>query len=114
MNLQMKSIRIKQGLKQEEAATLCGIPTRRWGSYERGERGLSLEDACQIADVLECSLDELAGRIWLGKDSTDDERLLVSCYRGATQRERSTLLEVAATFRDSGLAKNNQAKKGIA
>ena len=38
------------------------MPVRRYGSYEREERTLSLRDAAFIADVLDCSLDELAGR----------------------------------------------------
>ena len=107
MDLQMKVIRTKLGLKQSEAAKLCDMHLRRYGSYERQEVGLSLEDACTIADAFNCSLDELAGRVWLGAGEVDGERRLVSLYRGATPRERNALISVAETFRDGGLAKNN-------
>lgn len=64
MHLKMKQIRVGLGLGQKDVAEKLGMPVRRYGSYERGERTLSLEDAARIADVFDCSLDELAGRDW--------------------------------------------------
>lgn len=62
-NLQLQRLRKAAGYKsQPEFAKLLGIKPRKYESWEREEVRLSLEDACRIADVLGCSLDELAGR----------------------------------------------------
>ena len=62
MKLQMKQIRVRRGMGQKEVADLVDMTVRRYGSYERGERAISLDDAARIADALQCSLDELADR----------------------------------------------------
>lgn len=64
MELKMKQIRVSRGMGQKEVAELAGMQVRRYGSYERGERSITLDDAAMIADALQCSLDELAGRDW--------------------------------------------------
>lgn len=62
-NLQLKKLRKRAGYKsQAEMAKALDIPERRYASWERQEVGLNLEQACMVADVLECTLDELAGR----------------------------------------------------
>lgn len=61
--LQLKSLRKAAGIKtQKEMADRLGIPERRYASWEREEVGINLEQACEIADVLNCTLDELIGR----------------------------------------------------
>lgn len=107
MNLQLKELRKLKGLRQEDLAKELMTTSRIVGSWERGETALPLEDACSIADVLECTLDELAGRVWLGAGEVDGERRLVALYRGATPRQRRNLVDIAETFHDGGLAKNN-------
>ena len=72
MNLRLKQIRTARGLSQKEMADRVNMPVRRYGSYERQERSLSLEDACVIADALDCTLDELAGREW--RETYTDKR----------------------------------------
>ena len=62
MNLQIKQMRKRSGLNQKDVAAAIGVPVRTYGSWERGERNINLEDACLIADVLRCTLDELVGR----------------------------------------------------
>ncbi|MBP3883546.1 MAG: transcriptional regulator, partial [Olsenella sp.] len=59
---QMKAIRVRLGLSQRDAAELTNMPVRRYGSYERGERNLTLGEARVIAKAFHCSIDELAGR----------------------------------------------------
>lgn len=107
MNLQLRNLRRARDLTQGELAAAIGTTLRVVSSWERGETAMPLEDAVMVADVLGCTLDELAGRVW-NDGASDGERELVSCYRGATQRERAILLEVAATFRDGGRAKNGE------
>lgn len=71
MNLQLKRIRDLRGYTQEEMASMLGIKVSRYGTWERGERMMSFSQACDVADLLECTLDELGGRDW-----PDDERYL--------------------------------------
>lgn len=104
----MKELRVRMGLGQKEVASELDMPVRRYGSYERGERTLSLIDAARIADVFECTLDELAGREWPPEGRTSDEARLVDAYRECTPREKSSLLNMAQTMADDGQAKNDQ------
>ena len=62
-NLQLKSLRKRAGFNtQADLAQTLGVNPRTYASWERGEVKLTLGDAQRIADVLGCSLDELAGR----------------------------------------------------
>ena len=64
MNLQLRPLRERKRLTQSEFAKEVGSTLRKVSAWERGETKLTLEDACRIADFLECTLDELAGREW--------------------------------------------------
>ena len=62
-NLQLKRLRYQAGFRtQAELAAALDMNLRTYASWEREEVGLSLKDARRLADILECSLDELAGR----------------------------------------------------
>lgn len=62
-NLQLKNLRKQAGYgTQADLARVLGANPRTYASWEREEVGLSLYEAGRIADVLGCSLDELAGR----------------------------------------------------
>lgn len=62
-NLQLKRLRYQAGFKtQADLAAALGMNPRTYASWEREEVGLSLKEARRLAEVLECSLDELAGR----------------------------------------------------
>lgn len=103
--MRMKELRIKRNLSQKEIAAQLGMPVRRYGSYEREERTLSLVDAARIADVFECTLDELAGREWPQQGLSADESKLVDCYRRTDESDRPTLLATASTMAFAGDAK---------
>lgn len=101
MNLQMKRIRETKGLSQQYVADKIQVPIRRYGSWEREERKLNFEDACRIADVLDCSLDELAGREWGGERFADPgKNALVGYYNSMNDRGRATLVESARLMSD--------------
>lgn len=63
-DLQLERLRLQAGFKKRKdlADVLEGISDRQIKAWELGQRQLKLSDACAIADVLGCSLDELAGR----------------------------------------------------
>ena len=101
MNLQIKQIRKRSGLNQKDVAAAIGVPVRTYGSWERGERNITLEDACLIADVLRCTLDELVGRkppiITPNENDRQFERLSY-CYSMLNDESKEQLAGLASTF----------------
>ena len=115
MKLQLRHLRRMRDLTQSELANRIGKTLRVVSSWEREETLLPLEDACAIADVLECTLDELAGRVWTGGEDAA-ERELVECYRDAPRASQELILHTARVGRGSGQALNSglQDAEGIA
>ncbi len=54
-----KTNELKRHLSQEKLAEMLVISTSYMGQIERGEKRLSLENLVNIANVLNCSIDEL-------------------------------------------------------
>lgn len=107
MNLKMKQIRVGLGLGQKEVAARLNMPVRRYGSYERGERTLSLDVAYRIADVFGCTLDELAGRDFPAENfsATSEERGLVDSYRRMDEEDKPGFMSTARALAYAGEAK---------
>ena len=61
MEIHLKELRKRAGLSQEEISERLGIKKSRYGTWERGERMLNLEQAFNCAVVLNCTIDEIAG-----------------------------------------------------
>lgn len=111
--LQLKSLRKVAGIKtQKEMADRLGVPERRYASWEREEVGINLEQACMIADELECTLDELAGREWDSTEFYSDafQAELNRCYLACTPDRKAGILQAA---RDGALASGEAAKRAI-
>lgn len=99
MKLQLKAIRESRGLSQQEIADALNIPVRRYGSWERGERNMNLEDACKIADVLHCSLDEIAGSSSSPPIYHDGrQQALNTCYEKLNDKSKGELTGLASTM----------------
>ena len=64
MQNRIAEIRKRRHIKQKELAAMLDMKVDTLGTWERGKNELSFADACHIADILECTLDELAGRDW--------------------------------------------------
>ena len=65
----------KQARKtQAELAEMLAMNTIVYGRYERGERDIPLSVAVQMADVLNVSLDYLAGRSRIASGTKSDDR----------------------------------------
>lgn len=63
MKTQLQRIRKDRGFDSAEAfATHIGMKVGTYTDYEQGRRRFTLERAWEFADVLDCTLDELAGR----------------------------------------------------
>ena len=108
MKTQLKRLRKTAGIKsQKEMAARLGVLERTYASWERGEVSMSFPQAIDCANILECSLDDLAGRDWPeSPPMSADERDLVGDYRACTPRERQAIRNMASTMADDGNAKN--------
>lgn len=73
MDLKLKDMRKERGYSQADIGEVCGVSWYVVSSWERGEVRLPLEDAVKIADFLDCTLDELAGRDFTPRKSYFDE-----------------------------------------
>lgn len=62
MKTKIKMLRKSQRMTQDDLANAIGATKRMVSSWERDEAEISLEWACAVADVFNCTLDELAGR----------------------------------------------------
>ena len=103
MNLQLKQLRHEKGLSQEQMAAKLSdlmeqeIKVSRYGTWERGDRMMSLEQAYYCAVALGCTLNDLVGMKSDGI-ATRDEKQLVDSYRKMDAQDREKLRGVAETF----------------
>jgi transcriptional regulator with XRE-family HTH domain len=62
MGERFKALREAAGLSQSQLARASGVPLRSYQQWEQGRRTPLFDAAVKIADALDVSLDELAGR----------------------------------------------------
>lgn len=74
MQLRLKEFRKKRGMNQSELAEAIGTTMRVVSSWERLETPIPLVDAAKIADLFDCTLDELAGRDFVATAPYADPR----------------------------------------
>lgn len=100
MEIRLKEMRKKRGLKQKEIAEKLGVDWRTYGSWERGERMINLEQACNCAVALDCSIDEIAGRPVRDPSEFSGQREaeLHRCYRSCDRERQDRLLDTARDF----------------
>ena len=55
----MRNVRKAKGLTMKELGDMVGVAEVTISAYENGRREPSLDVLCQIADILDCSLDML-------------------------------------------------------
>lgn len=77
-HLQLRELRVKAGLTQEELAERLDTTAVTIGRYETGERDLKITKLLQIADALDCPPSAL---ITNGDGLTAEERDLISFLR---------------------------------
>ena len=59
--MNLKEIRLKRGMKLCELAEAIGLSSQAVYYYETGAREPNLETLRKLANVLDCSIDELIG-----------------------------------------------------
>lgn len=62
MNIRLKDIREARNMSQDDIAKQIGVSQQFISRVERGNKSISLDLATEIADFLNVSLDEIAGR----------------------------------------------------
>lgn len=99
MKPRIKELRTAAGFKTRQAlvdALGKDYTVRKLTSWETGERMLSLSQACDIADALGCTLDELAGRDFRAPERRDPARAeFDGIMTGLTPPERGRVLQAA-------------------
>lgn len=98
MNLQLKRLRNLKGLSQEDIAESLGIKKSRYGTWERGERMMSLEQAYNVTEVLGCTLEELVGRAPVRSFADPGQAALNACYENMNDDGKGTLVSVARSL----------------
>ena len=95
----IKKMREKAGYKQQDVADKLDVTIRCYGNWEREDREINLRDAIRLADLFECSLDELAGREWPKSSSpplSRTERGIVDAYRASDQSGQEAIQAAVA------------------
>ena len=94
MDLQLASLRKAAGYKSRKSfGEAIGIAERQVKSWETYETRLTLEEACKLADFLDVSLDELAGRWdYVGRCADERQRSLDDAYRSLDDEGRDAAL----------------------
>ena len=112
MQLMLKTMREMRHMSQGELAAAIGSTLRKVSSWETLEVRIPLMEAAKIADVFDCTLDELAGREFRSEAPYADPRQaeLNRCWAEADDANRDTILSVARL--STGRAEEGQPDTG--
>lgn len=97
MQLMLKALREEKHMSQSELAAAIGTTMRKVSSWETMEVRIPLMEAARIADVLDCTLDELAGREYHPTGSFADPRQaeLNRCWQRLDTERQDRLIGTA-------------------
>ncbi len=113
MKLQLMRLRKEAGFRSRvEFSAALGVNPLTYKGWETGRTRLKLEDACDIADLLHCTLDELAGRDFSPAEYSDPRQgrlnhawsALNDVGREEAEKRVSELTEIASYTLDKGVA----------
>ena len=88
----LQAMRRRAGFKSaREFALHAGVPVDTYTAYEQGKINLTLLQAWEFADLLGCTLDELAGRKppTASVDLSEDEQAIIDAYRSDRHARRT-------------------------
>ena len=94
---QIKQMRERAGLSQQQVADVLKIRVGRYGDWERETREINLREAIKLADLFNCTLDELAGRKSPNAQPSisADEQTIIDTYRAAGRLGKRVILATA-------------------
>ena len=89
IEIRLRELRESKGLKVSQMVQRLRVQDSRYRKWESNSAAIPLEYACRCADILHCTLDELAGRRVPEQPSisTDEQRVL-DVYRSASEHGR--------------------------
>lgn len=98
MDNNLEALRRKAGFKTAaDFAKRLGVSRPTVSMWESGQREMSLDRACDICDILGCTLDELAGRKSM---SLSTEKIqLIRDFRSTGARGQAAILAIAQVNR---------------
>ncbi|ERL06749.1 helix-turn-helix transcriptional regulator [Olsenella profusa] len=116
MSLQLKRIRKERGLTQRVMAEKLNVDWRTYGAWERGAHSISLAQAYECAEVLGCSIDEIAGHNTKKIYEDPYQAELNRCWNAMGERRKAALLVTArdAVMAERGDAQRNSLGEGVA
>lgn len=91
--LNLKSLREATGLSVNQMSSKLGVKADTYRKWESEANAIPLARAWECADVLHCSLDELAGREKSVLSAEESE--LLRLFRSTDARGRETILNAA-------------------
>lgn len=113
MNTNIKAMRKARKMTQDDLAAAVGVTKRVVSSWERNESEITLEDACAIADVFSCTLDELAGRNFKPDGYTDRRQESMNRdYASLSEEDKNALSAMVSAFATSRRASQFQSDNG--
>ena len=98
MALKLRELREQAGYSQKDAADALGVKVRTYGSWEREEVRMSLEQAFDVSRLFNCTLDDLVG-LQKKRELTLKEELLIRDYRLLSDIDKSILERIATALK---------------
>lgn len=115
MEIHLQEIRKRRKLSQGDVADALGVKVRTYGSWERGEAMLNLEQAFNCAVVLGCTIDEIAGLDRERLRSSDPRRrAMIESYDALTEDGKTLASEMVASVARDPLRRADAAGAGSA
>jgi transcriptional regulator with XRE-family HTH domain len=112
----LQAMRKRAGFKSaREFALHANIPVDTYTAYEQGKTNMTLLQAWEFADMLNCTLDELAGRKSpnVPDGLTADEQTIVDGYRTADDGQRLLMKTMANAVIEKSNADAREKKEAI-
>lgn len=98
----LKELRKNKGLTQEQLSKMLGVKLATYRTWERGSTNMSFPQAIACAEILGCTLDELAGREQFSVPADPRQAALNDYYESMGEKGRSVLVESARLMSDGG------------
>ncbi|MDY2734711.1 helix-turn-helix transcriptional regulator [Intestinibacter sp.] len=55
----LKSLRVRQGLKQKDVADILGIEANSYSCKENGKRKFTVEEAIKLSQLFKCKIEDI-------------------------------------------------------
>lgn len=98
MQIFLKQIRNEKRYTQQEVADAVGVKLATYRTWENGSRMPSFAQIVACAEFLECTTDELAGRVVLREYGDPRQEMLNMCFENMNGKGKDLLVSVARSM----------------